>query len=146
MQRRGRGGAFEGARQMHYSRFQEISRVFEPLYKQEVSEVTIPLYSRVADFQRSLTRYRRALKKRKKKKGKVPVARKWLVTKASEEIGKIITISFSRFATLRCQQYPFILIFSYIVHRFKNPEQDWGTKSERLIGRKKEKIEFLVIE
>lgn len=100
MQRRGRGGAFEGARQMHYSRFQEISRVFEPLYKQEVSEVTIPLYSRVADFQRSLTRYRRALKERKKKKGKVPVARKWLVTKASEEIGKIITISFSRFATL----------------------------------------------
>lgn len=38
----GGGGAFEGARQMHYSRFQEISRVFEPLYKQEVvSEVTI---------------------------------------------------------------------------------------------------------
>ena len=29
---------------MHYSRFQEISRVFEPLYKQEVvSEVTIRL-------------------------------------------------------------------------------------------------------
>lgn len=44
----GGGGAFEGARQMHYSRFQEISRVFEPLYKQEVvSEVTIPLYRRI---------------------------------------------------------------------------------------------------
>lgn len=43
-----RGGAgFEGVRQMHYSRFQEISRVFEPLYKREVSEVTIPLYSRI---------------------------------------------------------------------------------------------------